>query len=321
MMNKDLHDNNNNDEKFLFNLHIFDSDDVDLVAKEKELAEEEKNAIPLPPSFSEEELAAAEKKGFEQGHKEAVEETQKSREQKTLDLIALISQSISPLLETEIQREKTYEIEVVSLSLAIFKKIFPIYESKHRFIELQDSIRAILSRQEGQKNIVLLVSPKDETEIKKHMENTSHSELSHIKICANESISSGACELSWEDGGAIKDVSSISNEIERLLVQALEDQGIKSDDEEESLSNTPEKVHNGSEDTDRQDAEINESLEADSQNSETIDESEKGDVQNIEAEPEFDAYTEVEAEMDTKVDVETDNNEEAANVLTEKTDD
>lgn len=286
-MNKNTQDNG---EKFFFNLNIFDDDD-EAETQEEDLEREEKEApSPPPPTFSEEELAAAQKKAFEQGRAEALEESKNARAQKTTDLIALISQSISPLLEAEAQREKIYEMEAVSLSLAIFEKLFPIYAEKHQFAELKESICTVLTQQDGQKNIMISVAPEDEEELKKSLENTPHSTLKHIVIKGDDRINPGACALSWEDGGAVKDITALSEKIEALLLQALKGHAVKNN--EESLSNTPKKVHNGSEEINQTDTQKIESLEEDSFHTNNLDDHAVSTTEEDSKENETNALTE-----------------------------
>jgi len=198
------------DKKFFFDLNIFDED-----AEEEEL---EEDLPPPPPTFSEDELASAEKKAFQKGKQAGLQESAASREQFIAQLLEKISQEITPLAEAEIQREKRYEQEVVDLVQAIFEQLFPFYTEKIGFTELEQTISDILRRQEGQKHIQIYVHETALEGVKEHIETLKMTgKAINCEVIADPHISETGCRLAWSEGGAVKDPAALAESIRVTL--------------------------------------------------------------------------------------------------------
>lgn len=225
---------NKNGEKFLFNVHCFDEDFV------KEVEEE----APPPPMFTQEELEAAKHAAFTKGHTQALEEAKASRGQHLATVLETLSNDLAHLCAQEERRAKLYEHEAVSLSLAIFSKLFPLYQKQYGFDELAETIKTVLSRHEGQKDITVFVHPDlvqgvDAflTKIQRH-----DSSLS-LRVTGDDALGSGAAKVTWADGGAVRDSESMAGQIETLIKQALAGRGAKVHDRQEDKhenGNSPE---------------------------------------------------------------------------------
>src|SRR5262249_35772845 len=142
-------------QKFFFNVNIFD--------------EPEEPTEPPPPTFSEDELAAAIKKNFTEGKKEGQKESESSREQHIAKVLEKIATDTRVLFAAEQAREKAYESEAIKLCLATFQKLFPLYNEKTGFEELKQALEQIIRKQEGQKQIVIQVTPDAVEGITQHL--------------------------------------------------------------------------------------------------------------------------------------------------------
>ncbi|MCB1562872.1 MAG: hypothetical protein KDJ75_04790 [Alphaproteobacteria bacterium] len=215
---------NKNGEKFLFNVHCFDEDFV------KEVEEE----IPPPPMFSQEELEAARHAAFTKGHAQALEEAKASRGQHLATVLETLSNDLAHLCSQEERREKLYEQEAVSLSLAIFSKLFPLYQEHYGFNELAETIKTVLSRHEGQKDITVYVHPDLVQGVEAFLTKIQRQD-SGLSLCVtgDESLGPGATKIAWADGGAVRDSESMAGQIETLIKQALAARGAKVHDRQE----------------------------------------------------------------------------------------
>lgn len=221
------------EEKFLFNTHNFDEEDVE---EEIEVVEEE----PPPPMFSEAELEAAKKKAFDAGKNEGLQESKASRAEKATNLLEVIAADFKILFEAEDRREKTYERESVNLSLNIFRKLFPAYYERHGMDELKKGITEILQKHAGQKRISIAVAPEVQPAIENLLESLSKTEsLLAFDIKADDKLRPQACKLAWEDGGAIKDTESLAQEIETILQQVLAASPANRHDSDETEESRP----------------------------------------------------------------------------------
>jgi flagellar assembly protein FliH len=215
---------NKNGEKFLFNVHCFDEDFV------KEVEEE----IPPPPMFTQEELEAAKHAAFTKGHTQALEEAKASRGQHLATVLETLSNDLARLCTQEERREKLYEQEAVGLSLAIFSKLFPLYQQQYGFDELAETIKTVLSRHEGQKDINVFIHPDLVQGVEAFLAKIQRQDSGlFLRVTGDESLGLGAAKVTWTDGGAVRDTESMAGQIEALIKQALAARGVKVHDRQE----------------------------------------------------------------------------------------
>ena len=204
-------------EKFLFNQNIFDEPEV----------EEEEIDIPPAPTFSEEELETVRQtthdKAYAAGKKDGADAEKASRDEQVAQLLQKISHDTGLLFAAEEQRDKVFEEEAVRLALNIFEKLFPLYKQEKGFDELKTIISRILQKQEGQAQISIEVHPDNAEGIKKHIE--SLSQFGHdpqkYDIAGNDKLGHDAFYMRWKDGGAVRDLDLIANEITSLIKDTL----------------------------------------------------------------------------------------------------
>ncbi len=203
-------------EKFLFGTHNFDEPD-----------EDDLDADPPPPTYSQEDLDAATRdaaaKAHAKGREEAFAEAKASLDQQVANVLGAINQNIGRIIDAELTREKSYEQESVRLSLAVFKKIFPHIQEKYGFEELSNILEKTVNNQEVQSKISIQVPPEVHLGVQAFIEQTfpSAAQSRKIEVLPNETVPAGGCKLSWSDGGAVRDTQAIADEITRLMEEAL----------------------------------------------------------------------------------------------------
>lgn len=219
-------------EKFLFNQHIFDEPDL----------EEEEFEEPPPPTFSEEELETVRKttqdRAFEQGRQAGIDEKKASIEAQVAQVLQKIAQDTAVLFAAEDAREKLFEQESVKLASAIFEKIFPEQKELHGFDELKKSLSTILKKQEGHSEIRIEVHPSAVEGVQNHINtlNLQGGAQQRFNIIGNESLSELAVNIYWKDGGAIRDIDTIAEEIRTILHETLASDALNSHDSNSGAS-------------------------------------------------------------------------------------
>lgn len=244
----------NKTEKFLFNQHIFDEPDI----------EEDEFEEPPPPTFSEEELetvrSKTESEAYSRGKADGLAESKASRDQMVAQIMQNIAQDTSILFANEETRDQIFEREAVSLSLTIFEKLFPNEKEIHGFEELKNNISKILKRQENQSEIIIEVHPDAVEGVQKHIHdlNLHNHTQQRFEVNANESLNDQTCKMFWKDGGAIRDIDAIAQEIQGILNQTLAGTPSSSHDSnsDDALIGTENAVN---EDTTLQDSDLDES--------------------------------------------------------------
>lgn len=208
---------NRKDDKFFFDLNIFDEDVIE---------EPEEELPPPPPTFSEDELEAARHAAFAEGKKdgraEATEEEQASRSTFVAQSLNKIAEAATVLFAEEAQRARRYEREATELSLSIFEKLFPVYNELYGFEELKQNISTILRKQQNQRKIHIHVSPANAAGVEAFLAELSTKGLDgNFAVEADETLGDRACRMRWDRGGASHDTNAMAEEIKSLMQQTL----------------------------------------------------------------------------------------------------
>ncbi|MGB0719624.1 MAG: hypothetical protein ACPGRX_04070 [Bdellovibrionales bacterium] len=219
------------DEKFFFHMHVFDDD----AEEDEEMIEEA--LPPPPPTFSEDELEAARQAGFADGHAAGLEESQKSRSQAVAALLKTIGEQAGLLFTQEEQRERRYEGDVLTLTLAIFEKLFPLYQSRFGFDELQAQIRDIVGAQNGHAEIEIRVAESITDAISAVIGKLceKNSDL-RLRVIGDAGFTEDQVTLSWADGGATRDAGAMAAQVCDKLKELLAGDRATSHDKEETIS-------------------------------------------------------------------------------------
>lgn len=183
-----------NIKKFLFDSHNFDPPDPE-------------DLIPEEPSFSEAELQAAQKAGFEEGLTTALEQSKTLIERDISDKIGVLVARIDELEAAEVAREQLFEEEVVSIALKAIEKIFPHLSEAHAYEEVYRYVESVLEAQKevlgkievlGTKTTIEQLQPRLEAYIEQHGYKTT------LVFTAKEQLEEKDVVLKWQDGGAEK---------------------------------------------------------------------------------------------------------------------
>lgn len=217
-MKNDALDKSN--EKFLFHLNIFD---------EAEIVDPTTALL-----YTETDQAKAKSASFQDGKLAGNKEAQESIQKQTALLMQQVQNSFSLLFAGEDDRESKFEHEVITLTSAIFEKLFPIYHEKFGFFEIQQSVKDMLLKHRDHKKIVLQVAPELEQPIDKIL---TENGIDNVEVQASANIKGHNCLLSWKDGGAeIKDAAVISEEIRASIKQLLDEKTARGHDKPEGES-------------------------------------------------------------------------------------
>lgn len=214
------------DEKFLFNVNVFDAD----VEEEVEVVED---LPPPPPVFSLEELEAAKKKAFAEGRAQAEAESKASRAQHLANLLDVVAREMTMLFASEDLREQSYEFEAVRLSEQIFNHVFPLYAEAIGFEELKAAIRQIIAAHNGSGLIRVTVNPDMAEGTEKFLEQlTEKNPDLRFVVKGDAGLAPGACSLNWDHGGALRDTEAMALQIKEIIKDALAARGATGHDSE-----------------------------------------------------------------------------------------
>lgn len=211
----------NTNNKFLFDLNKFDEPDEPEI--EEVLIEEE--IEPPPPTFSEDELEAAKAVAFTKGKSEGIQEERAKREQELTDILGAISENFSTIFASEVYREKAYEQEAIKLALQIVELLAPVLQDKLGDEALKETIVNSILAQTKQSEIIIEVaeSVKDEITVLLEKLSEQNENSPRFKVKGRDDLTSGSCELSWKDGGMVRNPLKTAADIQNALMELLND--------------------------------------------------------------------------------------------------
>lgn len=209
--------------KFLFDLNNFDEPDPELIEEEQ------------APTFTEEDIKAAQEAGYREGKVDGVKEEQESRDQKIADLLAQIQQSMQSLIAAENIRDQQYEEESVQLLHAALKKLLPAMNKKHGLQEIEAVIEEVLKTQASTGKLLVTVNSANKADVEEMLQHKTKSDdddaqepkAPRYKVLADDELDDGSCVLTWEDGGAVRDAQKLIDDmildVEKLLPEKPSD--------------------------------------------------------------------------------------------------
>lgn len=212
---KDKKTKTGNPKKFLFDQNCFDED------FEEEVIVEE----PPPPTFSEQELEAARKEGYERGRANGLAEAAASREKQVATLLGTIGSSFKTLFEAEALRNDQYEGEAVLVARTIFTRLFPTLNKKHGLNEVEEVINRVLQSQKDAPEIIIEVHEDFRDAVEERLGSLTGDMPANCKITVTgkADLGTGDCRMRWNNGGAARDITSLAEEINRQLEHILAD--------------------------------------------------------------------------------------------------
>lgn len=213
---------NNNKNKFLFDLNNFDLPNKE----EEDIVEEEIYVEPPPPMFSEDELEASKAVAHSYGYDEGVKAERARRENFVAQNLNTIADHFSTLFAAEIYRERQYEEEALRLALEIIDLLAPSLNTRLGEEALKHALKHVLKSQSEQSEIRVEVHPESATDIDKLIESVwpDKDNAPRYKVVANSKLETGACALSWKDGGMVRNPKKTANDIKTAIESLLVEQ-------------------------------------------------------------------------------------------------
>ena len=131
--------------KFLFDINNFDEPD-------EEISEED-----LIPTFTEEELEAARKDGYDTGKQAGIAEEKAARDTRVAQHLGHIVQAYQTLVTAESLREKQYEEEALRLLHRSLRTLFPKLNQKLELAEIEHLMERIVQSASGKTKMIIHV--------------------------------------------------------------------------------------------------------------------------------------------------------------------
>ncbi len=199
-------------EKFFFDENKFDEPQK---PKEPE--------APPPPTFSEEELAAARQeaydRGLEDGVRQGKDEAFQSIDQEISQKISALSVQIQALNEAEEARRRLFEREAVALTLSVCEKLLPDFKKISQGRDLEGFVLSKIAQEDEPEKLSIRIHP-DQA---KRLEEIINEKLPGVDLTvrSDPSMDIEDVVISWGDGGVQRKVAQVQAQIMQVLEDEL----------------------------------------------------------------------------------------------------
>lgn len=196
------------DNKYLFDLHNFDSGAY-------------QDEEPAAPVFSEDELAAGKTASFSEGYEKAKKEAQTARDTQIVQICEKLTTQIQYLFEQEESRVKAYQLETSKLVMDVFCAAFPILNDSFSLDQIHKTIYQVLENAPLSSAIHIELSPQDYDEVAGRLKPHIGSLDGKVQLVTHPDLSPGSFHIKWQDGGALRDTEKIKSDLVHALTHTL----------------------------------------------------------------------------------------------------
>ena len=214
-------------EKFLFNVSFDEADiaraEAELKAEEEAAAEAERVVEELP-SFSEEEMEAARRDGFDAGKAEGIREAGDAVETQISDSLNHMRGQFQSLFEAQTKANAALFDDSINIAVAIARKCFPHLNETHAPRLIEDMMRQVLAEIIEEPRALVYVHQDLVEPLNERVSNVAETANfeGQILILEDEKMPLGDCRITWSSGSAERDMASIWQQVDEIVEQNLD---------------------------------------------------------------------------------------------------
>lgn len=211
------------DQKFMFDYSFDDADEIEEEKVEEVQPEAEVEIEEIVPTFSEEDLAAARREGFDEGKLEGVRESRESAETNIAAAMKIAGDKLSDLFAIQIDANQLITKEAVSIAASVAQKMFPSINELGALTEIANMTEEILGHLIEESRVDIFVNETLADDIRGRISNSALALAStgEISVIADPNIALGDCRVTWGDGMAERNAENLSREIDAIVERAI----------------------------------------------------------------------------------------------------
>ncbi len=175
--------------------------------------------IPPEPTFSLAETEALKQESFNLGLAKGLEQANHAREEIIKEAINNIASALGEILSRQAEYEQKQELESIKLSVAVCKKLLPEFVKSHGEEEVEALLKQSLQKVADEPRITINVSPENEKNVSKYLEQNALLKTSEAKISLipDETLQNADCIISWKNGSIERKTAETLHTIEDVV--------------------------------------------------------------------------------------------------------
>lgn len=206
--------------KFLFD-RDFDAPTQPSVASES--AEPMEATEPEVPTFSEEDVVAAEQKGYAEGREDGIREAAEATEREIADALASMPEKLAQLFQLQEAANRSVAEETLAVATAIARKAFPDLNARNALGEIERMVRDVLESVIDEPRVQIFVAPALRDPLSERLATIAErvGYDGRIAVAADKSLKRGDCRVEWNNGGATRNLEALWTQIDEIVERNL----------------------------------------------------------------------------------------------------
>ncbi|MCE2510829.1 MAG: hypothetical protein J4G10_07650 [Alphaproteobacteria bacterium] len=181
-------------------------------------------------AFTEEDLAAAQKKGFDEGKSEGRKEAEAETDRQAVNALEQISKHLASLNAAQSEASKSNAREASELAMTVARKVIPEISKHGALVEIEAMVRQCLADRFEEPRVVIRVHDSLLDNLRTRIDAVAENAgfPGKLILLADEALHDADCRVEWADGGAERDEERIWKDIEesaRRLIGQFEKDG------------------------------------------------------------------------------------------------
>lgn len=171
------------------------------------------------PTFTQEQLEAAQKDGYEQGVSAGKKAVLESQQQYTNLLLGEINDKLLDLQKTSESVWQNQLAEMNQVALVIARKIMPRYVEANGLDEITAIVGKVIKDMSREPRLVIRVGEAQFDQTSEEINKIAQSKAyeGKVVILADDQLGPSDCRIEWADGGVERDVRTLWEEIDKIL--------------------------------------------------------------------------------------------------------
>ncbi|RMF10911.1 MAG: flagellar assembly protein FliH [Alphaproteobacteria bacterium] len=182
-----------------------------------------------PPTFSEEELAAAREAAYREGLEAGRAEVLAGIDQRVADATTQIAAAAQALAAEQDERSAHAEREAVTIAHAIARTLAPALAAREPLAEIEGMVRECLAVCYAEPRLVVRVAEDLVDPMKGVVDRITHEQsfAGKLILLGDDRLTGDQCRVEWADGGAERDSAALLAEIDRLVERHLNNMAVR----------------------------------------------------------------------------------------------
>ncbi|MEK7246152.1 MAG: hypothetical protein AAB223_09055 [Pseudomonadota bacterium] len=211
--------------KFMFD-RVFDSPRSEprpVVAENAAPAPEVAPETPPPPTYSEEDLAAARDEAYTQGREAGLKEMSESLEHETRDTLAAVENALRELMWSQAGIETRSAEDAIRLALTAVRRLFPALAKRDPLAEIESLVGQAMALVQGEAVLSIFVNDRLIEPISARIQPMAAAAgfQGRVKMHPLASLAPGDGRVEWESGGIGRNAAAIEKAVEETIGRAL----------------------------------------------------------------------------------------------------